>query len=707
MDVKKVIKSIPVILTLMLGGISAVISVGVIFGSEFEKLPVTYIAPLLFALVFTWLIEAKNVIVSAVMGVLMVAAAAFSTFADLDHEVTIPIYTSFCAVGWCALWKGRTGGSLAVPLILFIVAAIPCFIGNENSAGIVTAVLFSVLFLAQNVHQKRIKINELSSWSSVVCMFLAVITVCLVAIELTVLVDNNEPDEDLNRTVKGWATYKSIGQYGANFSLEELGFNYSDGTLGGPTAVGDSTVFKVKTDRSVNLRCKVDNVYTGTRWKKVSPHYNYHYINWMTGSDYEDIFCTNLPATRVPDGVFVETEITVTPVQKNMKSLATPVSVGSIDFGDNKGSIIYNNLGEVFSTDHINSSYKITAQIPNVGSDAFENWMTENADSFTESEKRMSLIYELYCQPPTQCDALVSETAKEVMGEGNSYVKAKRLESWLATQYKYDLNIKRDYYYDDDFVSNFLMSGRGYCVHFASAMTVMLRTQGIPARYVSGYSVKQSEGETVEVTEDCAHAWCEVYFEGVGWVPFEPTASLGASGSEQPDETVQQDEHVESESVVSQQQPENEPLTEDPVENERPEQNDEAKETDNNSKSEKNINVFVAVILILMYIYIVGRRIADQRRCAVKSWHKIECALIACGSRRAKNEALSAFAHRVCNAADRFGSCGLVEAANATECAVYSQAGDATDANEKCFKKLMASMNFGEKIVFAFLKLVL
>jgi hypothetical protein len=65
-------------------------------------------------------------------------------------------------------------------------------------------------------------------------------------------------------------------------------------------------------------------------------------------------------------------------------------------------------------------------------------------------------------------------------------------------------------------------SHRGYCVHYASAAVLLLRMDGIPARYVSGYTAQLSHGEAV-VPDSAAHAWVEVYVDGYGWYPVEVT----------------------------------------------------------------------------------------------------------------------------------------------------------------------------------------
>lgn len=76
---------------------------------------------------------------------------------------------------------------------------------------------------------------------------------------------------------------------------------------------------------------------------------------------------------------------------------------------------------------------------------------------------------------------------------------------------------------ESDFVLWFLKeSDTGYCVHFASAATALLRAMDIPARYVTGYVAHCTENEWATVTSDTAHAWVE-YFDGNIWRPLEPT----------------------------------------------------------------------------------------------------------------------------------------------------------------------------------------
>jgi len=97
---------------------------------------------------------------------------------------------------------------------------------------------------------------------------------------------------------------------------------------------------------------------------------------------------------------------------------------------------------------------------------------------------------------------------------------------------KYNLNFGA-YPSDCDFVLYFLKTAKeGTCGHFASALTLLLRDLGVPARFVSGY-LSASKGKNIlsNVTGKAAHAWCEAYFDGVGWISLDATPGSDDPGS--------------------------------------------------------------------------------------------------------------------------------------------------------------------------------
>jgi transglutaminase-like putative cysteine protease len=126
----------------------------------------------------------------------------------------------------------------------------------------------------------------------------------------------------------------------------------------------------------------------------------------------------------------------------------------------------------------------------------------------------------------TQVPARVHELAANIVAPAtNPYDQASRLEAYLRTL-TYDLNVPLAGE-DRDLVDAFLFDiRRGYCDYFASAFVVMARSVGLPARLAVGYASGRevAPGQWV-VTEADAHSWPEVYFEEVGWIPFEPTPS--------------------------------------------------------------------------------------------------------------------------------------------------------------------------------------
>ena len=135
-------------------------------------------------------------------------------------------------------------------------------------------------------------------------------------------------------------------------------------------------------------------------------------------------------------------------------------------------------------------------------------------------------VLERYTQLPPKLPQRVQDLAFEIAGgETTSYDKAKALEEYLKGNFGYNLRVDPPPF-DADGVDHFLFSlGDGYSEYFASTLTVMLRSVGVPARLAVGYTTGDQVGERelYSVTDSHSHAWVEVYFPGFGWIPFEPT----------------------------------------------------------------------------------------------------------------------------------------------------------------------------------------
>ncbi|MCU1404928.1 MAG: transglutaminase protein [Glaciihabitans sp.] len=138
---------------------------------------------------------------------------------------------------------------------------------------------------------------------------------------------------------------------------------------------------------------------------------------------------------------------------------------------------------------------------------------------------------------PRGLDPMVAEMAADVVGDAaTDYDKAIALQDWFrGGDFTYSEEAPVAEGFDGsglDVLVPFLEARTGYCVHFSSAMAVMARTLGIPSRVVVGFlpgDATNTTGSSTEftVSSQDLHAWPELYFEGTGWVRFEPTPGRG------------------------------------------------------------------------------------------------------------------------------------------------------------------------------------
>ena len=157
-------------------------------------------------------------------------------------------------------------------------------------------------------------------------------------------------------------------------------------------------------------------------------------------------------------------------------------------------------------------------------------------------KQRYEEIVKTYTLLPDHLQSLVFAMAQEAAGDGQTpFEKATNIVNWLETNYTYALEVA-DQPTDVDFVSCFLLQTKeGYCTYFASAMAVLCRMVGVPARYVEGYVANPGKDGIAYVTGLQAHAWVEVYFDGYGWLTFDPTPAEGSGGEEDGPQSAEND----------------------------------------------------------------------------------------------------------------------------------------------------------------------
>lgn len=138
-------------------------------------------------------------------------------------------------------------------------------------------------------------------------------------------------------------------------------------------------------------------------------------------------------------------------------------------------------------------------------------------------------IVATYTKLPPNLDKRIKALALQITANAPTmYEKVVALESYLRANYTYDVNITSPPSGVEATSWFLFQQRRGFCNYFATAMTLMARELGIPARVAAGYTGGKFDAKTDSwvVSGTDAHAWTQVYFAGYGWVNFEPSASF-------------------------------------------------------------------------------------------------------------------------------------------------------------------------------------
>lgn len=153
---------------------------------------------------------------------------------------------------------------------------------------------------------------------------------------------------------------------------------------------------------------------------------------------------------------------------------------------------------------------------------------TYRYNNSSDAEEYKTFVYDTYLEIPRTTQIELRRIAEQegfLDSELTASEKIEMVKNYISNSKTYSLKTPK-MPSGKDFATWFLNeSDTGYCVHFATAGTLMLRTLGIPARYVTGYYATAYANQTVTVTTDNAHAWVEYYSDTAGWIPLECTPS--------------------------------------------------------------------------------------------------------------------------------------------------------------------------------------
>ncbi|WP_421617180.1 transglutaminase TgpA family protein [Brevibacillus sp. TJ4] len=331
--------------------------------------------------------------------------------------------------------------------------------------------------------------------------------------------------------------------------MKKVGYDNNDQQLGGPFMQDDTLVFVAVTNEQSYWRGDSKDVYTGMGWEKGE-------------REYEAIL--DLENYEWSDQLFHGQEVEEV---EAMLDFSGPLQYSTIfypgqlkkvsDFSPGHATVVYDvtnqqlevRAGKINVFQSSRRPEEAGREVPIVGPNTLLmklNQYKVHAEVPIVSEKAITQagtnypaeIREKYLQLPETLPDRVGELAQEVTKNATTpYEKVRAIESYLRSGGKYryettDVPVPEN---GQDFVDHFLFeSYRGYCDHFSTSMTVMLRTLDIPARWVKGFAPGEQVGtdengnQIIEVRNNDAHSWVEVYFPDLGWVPFEATSSFSS-----------------------------------------------------------------------------------------------------------------------------------------------------------------------------------
>ncbi|HET7521718.1 MAG TPA: transglutaminase-like domain-containing protein, partial [Bacillales bacterium] len=316
--------------------------------------------------------------------------------------------------------------------------------------------------------------------------------------------------------IKSTAT-KYGGGYGGGQVIRRIGYDTNDSRLGGPFVHNDSPVFTVATEERRYWRVETKSIYTGKGWEapqsdqtvKLLLHHDSAPALYNPGVKTKEAWASvTLAEGRFFPQLVYGGELTGAEIPNDVQ-LKMNVKTEKIQMVRN---------GENISL----PAYDITYQIPEFSLEQLKDPPEPPVESIKAS----------YTQLPDSLPERVRRLTEKITAEAdNRYEKVKAVEQYfLSNGFVYDTEHVAVPGEDEDYVAQFLFdTKRGYCDNFSTSMAVMLRTIGIPTRWVKGftpgnYQESLPNGASLyEVTNANAHSWVEVYFPGSGWVPFEPT----------------------------------------------------------------------------------------------------------------------------------------------------------------------------------------
>ena len=327
-----------------------------------------------------------------------------------------------------------------------------------------------------------------------------------------------------------------------SYYLAWSGVGYDDAYLGGQRgALNFDSALKITSAKPTYIVGSYNDTYTGHSWELS--------LSCITGKTrYHDKGEDPYEASKLPmntalkmaafDKAGIEyTENPITLTYQGDMYFRTLFTTNGLTFIENphKRTIWYDPCENMYTNQYMRKRFDysfdsyyfdIQSQLAYLRSEAYTG---ENPDNKKIKDAELDVyekaIYSRYLSKPENVPERITALTNKIIADAKAETRVDKV--WSIMEYLYQF--KYVYETDEvpegvDFVDNFLFNEKqGYSTYFASALALMCREAGIPSRYVKGFAPLADAGEDKIIGNNNAHAWVEVYFDGFGWVTFDPS----------------------------------------------------------------------------------------------------------------------------------------------------------------------------------------
>lgn len=304
----------------------------------------------------------------------------------------------------------------------------------------------------------------------------------------------------------------------------KAGYDPDDSRLGGPFEADPSVVFTAEVTDEHYWKIETKDFYTGKGWEQSRPEDEGEEMNFQA----DELVPIADNADRGKGEEVKEEKVMMVTTYPH---ILYPYGLEKIEGNENRYFAL-NPVSEKITSYEGGSEIELNEYSLSYRPASYSlKKMKGTGDGDVEAEG----FLERYTQLPEDLPERVSLLSEEITKDkDNWYDKVKAIEQYFRENgFVYDQQDVAVPGAEQDYVDQFLFeTQKGYCDNFSTSMVAMTRSLGIPARWVKGYTEgtfsKQvdKDYQLFEVTNDNAHSWVEVFFPGVGWVPFEPTVGF-------------------------------------------------------------------------------------------------------------------------------------------------------------------------------------